>query len=136
MNRRNFFICGLAGWCMEILFTSIKDANLTDMRLVGQTSIWMFPIYGMAACIHSIYPKIQKLPTLIRSAIYSVGILIGEFISGSLLTIFRLCPWDYSDAKYNIHGIIRLDYFPLWMLAGLVFERLLCGQGKKYRGSK
>ena len=25
--RRNFFICGLTGWCLEILFTSIGNCS-------------------------------------------------------------------------------------------------------------
>lgn len=36
-----------------------------------------------------------------------------------------MCPWDYSHAKTNIDGVIRLDYAPLWMAAGLLFERIL-----------
>ena len=34
------------------------------------------------------------------------------------------CPWDYGDAPLNIHGVIRLDYAPLWLLAGLFFEHV------------
>ena len=53
--RRNFFICGLTGWCLEILFTSIGNCSRHDLRLIGQTSIWMFPIYGMACIIKPLY---------------------------------------------------------------------------------
>ena len=49
MKWRNFFICGLAGWCMEIVFTSFGTFLHGDPRLLGHTSLWMFPIYGMAA---------------------------------------------------------------------------------------
>ncbi len=101
------------------------------MRLMGQTSIWMFPIYGMASCIQEIYPLIEKWPVLCRGSLYSVGILTGEYISGSILKKLNICPWDYSAAKYNVQGIIRIDFFPVWMAAGLIFERILCGQGAK-----
>ena len=129
MNRKNFFICGLTGWCMEILFTSVGTISRSDLRLLGQTSIWMFPIYGMAAYICPLYRKISRWPVICRSALYSVCIMGGEFISGSILKRFSLCPWDYTGSRYNINGIVRLDYMPFWMAAGLVFERLLCGQG-------
>lgn len=132
MNQKSFFKCGVVGWCIEILFTSLTTANREDLRLMGRTSIWMFPIYGMASCIEPVYQKIKKWPTLCRGCLYSVGIMTGEYVSGSLLKHFHVCPWDYSEAKYNIRGIIRLDYMPLWMLAGLVFERLLCGQGTQH----
>lgn len=129
MNQKSFFKCGVIGWCIEILFTSLTTVKREDLRLKGQTSIWMFPIYGMASSIELVYGKIKNWPAICRGCLYSVGILTGEYVSGSVLKHFDVCPWDYSDAKLNIRGIIRLDYMPLWMLAGLVFERLLCGQG-------
>ena len=53
MNWKTFFICGLTGWCMEILFTSLGGLLRGDLLLNGHTSIWMFPIYGLAAVIGS-----------------------------------------------------------------------------------
>lgn len=122
---KDFFICGLTGWCMEILFTSAECFKRKDSRFIGQTSLWMFPIYGMASCIRPIYEKIKKVPALFRGCFYSLGIFSFEYISGSLLKKFAACPWDYSGAKTNVNGLIRLDYAPLWMAAGLVFERIL-----------
>lgn len=129
---RNFFICGLTGWCMEILFTSAGSLLKKDGRLIGQTSVWMFPIYGMAACIRPIYRIIKHLPALSRGAIYTLGIFSFEYLSGTFLKKHKICPWDYSDAKANIDGVIRLDYAPFWMAAGLLFERILVrADGKK-----
>ncbi|MFR4352388.1 MAG: putative ABC transporter permease [Roseburia sp.] len=122
---RNFFICGLTGWCMEILFTSAGSLLRRDGRLIGQTSVWMFPIYGMAACIRPVYRVIRGLPALLRGAVYSVGIFSCEYLTGTLLKKHHMCPWDYSGAKANIDGVIRLDYAPFWMAAGLLFERIL-----------
>ena len=125
MLGRNFLICGLTGWCMEILFTSVGSFFRKDPRLIGQTSVWMFPIYGMAVCIRPVYRLIRRLPALVRGAIYSVGIFSFEYLSGSFLKKKGLCPWDYSGAAANIDGVIRLDYAPFWMAAGLLFERIL-----------
>lgn len=130
MLGHNFFICGLTGWCMEILFTSAGSLFKKDGRLIGQTSVWMFPIYGMAVLIRPVYKVIKKLPALFRGGIYSLGIFTFEYLSGSLLKKHHMCPWDYSDAATNIDGVIRLDYAPLWMLAGLLFERILCKSDK------
>ena len=131
MLGRNFFICGLTGWCMEILFTSAGSLLRKDGRLIGQTSIWMFPIYGMAACIRPVYKVIKGFPALFRGTLYTVGIFSFEYLSGILLKKHALCPWDYSDAKANIDGVIRLDYAPFWMAAGLLFERILLQAEKK-----
>lgn len=125
MKGRKFLICGLTGWCMEILFTSAGALLNKDKRLIGQTSIWMFPIYGMAACISPVYKLIKEKPALIRGGIYTLGIFSFEYLSGTFLKKHQLCPWDYSDAKANIDGLIRLDYAPFWMAAGLLFERIL-----------
>lgn len=53
------------------------------------------------------------------------AIYIVEFVSGLLLKKKNMCPWDYSHAKLNIHGVVRLDYAPCWFLTGLLFEKLL-----------
>ena len=118
-------VCGLTGWCMEILFTSTGSFLKQDKRLIGRTSVWMFPIYGTAAVIAPLYHSIKNLPALLRGCIYSVGIFSFEYISGTFLKRHGMCPWDYSHAKTNIDGVIRLDYAPLWMAAGLLFERIL-----------
>lgn len=135
MKGRNFLICGFTGWCIEILFTSIGSIIKKDRRLIGQTSLWMFPIYGMAACIGPVYQKIKKIPALFRGCFYTVGIFFFEYLSGSFLKRHASCPWDYSDAKSNVNGLIRLDYAPLWMMMGLFYERLLTRLNKRKANS-
>ncbi len=125
MKNKNFLICGLTGWCMEIVFTSFGAFCKNDYKLIGKTSIWMFPIYGMAAVIGPVHSKIKNFPVILRGGIYTAGIYTCEYVSGSLLKKHDLCPWDYSDAKANVNGLIRLDYAPFWMAAGLIFEKLL-----------
>lgn len=123
--HRNFLICGLTGWCLEILFTSLGSARKQDFRLIGQTSVWMFPIYGAAAVIKPVYGHIKKMPVLLRGMIYSTGIFCFEYVSGSILKKHHVCPWDYSGTPASVNGVIRLDYAPVWMAAGLIFERIL-----------
>jgi uncharacterized membrane protein len=126
MKFKNFIICGLTGWCIEIIYTSIKNLIHRDGRLIGQTSLWMFPIYGLAFFIEPIYGRINKVPALLRGVVYSIGIFSCEYASGSLLKKFSVCPWDYSAEKANINGLIRLDYAPYWAFTGLLFEHILC----------
>ena len=120
--RRNFFICGLTGWCLEILFTSIGNCSRHDLRLIGQTSIWMFPIYGMAAVISPISRLMKNVSPLIRGSIYTVGIFFTEYTTGSILKKYQMCPWDYSKCKLNYKGLIRLDYAPVWFFTGLILS--------------
>ena len=126
--EKNFALCGMAGWCMEIIFTSLGAFRKNDFTLTGNTSIWMFPIYGMASVIGEAYPLLKRWPVALRGGLYGMGILSFEYLSGSLLKNHKACPWDYSGAKMNVNGLIRLDYFPLWVGAGLVFERICRGK--------
>lgn len=125
MHGRNFIMCGLMGWCIEVAFTSATALGKKDKKLIGQTSAWMFPIYGMASLIGDVAPKISHWPLLGRGLLYGSAIMAGEYLSGTLLTHLDLCPWNYEGKKYAVNGIIRLDYLPLWMIAGLLYERVL-----------
>ena len=55
----NFIRCGTLGWCLEIIFTSINALRKRNLKLMGNTSIWMFPIYG-SMCLLSPFFKILK----------------------------------------------------------------------------
>ena len=93
MNWKTFFICGLTGWCMEILFTSLGGLLRGDLLLNGHTSIWMFPIYGLAAVIGPLSVRLRHWPVLLRGCFYGAGIMLVEFISGSSIqSIFR--KWE------------------------------------------
>ncbi|KAB1437622.1 putative ABC transporter permease [Candidatus Galacturonibacter soehngenii] len=123
--KKNFVICGIFGWCIEILWTAFEKFRRRDMKLIGNTSIWMFPIYGMASLFVPIYRFIKNANIVVRGFVYMLSIFTAEYITGYILKKRNMCPWDYSKAKYNINGLIRLDYAPLWFLVGLVFEKLV-----------
>lgn len=120
-----FVNCGILGWCIEILFTSINSIKKREFKLIGNTSIWMFPIYGCLCLLSPIHCLIKKLHWFFRGLLYTIIIFTGEYFSGKWLRKKNLCPWDYSCSKWNVDKIIRLDYAPLWFLLGLFCERLL-----------
>ena len=46
----DFLKCGLIGWGMECLWTGCGSlCGEKNKKMPCQTSIWMFPIYGMAS---------------------------------------------------------------------------------------
>jgi hypothetical protein len=47
-----------------------------------------------------------------------------EYSTGGIYSLLGICPWNYTGALYSINGLIRLDYAPLWAVAGVMFERL------------
>lgn len=121
---RNFLKCGITGWCMEIIFTSMDSLRRRELKLKGNTSIWMFPIYGLAALIPPVYKLLKNKPTWARGVTYMSIIYVVEYLSGRLLCKKNLCPWDYGKSHFHIRRLIRLDYAPCWFAAGLLFEKI------------
>ena len=109
---------------MEVFWTGLGSLINRDYKLRSNTSIWMFFIYGMVIFLEPIYLLIRPMHILLRGLIYAVCIFAGEYVFGGIMKKIDVCPWDYSHVKYNIQGVIRLDYLPAWMAAGLLFERI------------
>jgi len=117
-----FLIFGAIGLVMEVFWTGLGSLIARDRRAMSKTSIWMFFIYGCAAffapLINIIYPAFW----LLRGLFYAFCIFLIEYSFGRALKAVDACPWDYSEVRFNVHGVIRLDYAPVWMIVGLVME--------------
>ena len=123
----NYIHCGLLGWFLEIIFTAFQAFRRRDFKLPGVTSVWMFPIYGLASLLNPLCRLMRRrnFNFVFRGFVYTGIIFIAEFITGTLLGRRELCPWNYERSRWNIAKVIRLDYAPCWFAAGLLFERLL-----------
>lgn len=121
----NFIHCGILGWCLEISFTAMDSFRRREPTLKGNTSLYMFPIYGMAAFLAPICRLLKGKPVILRGLTYAGLIFTAEYATGALLRKKSRCPWDYSRSKWNVNRLIRLDFIPFWFAAGLLFERLL-----------
>ncbi|MEY8338684.1 hypothetical protein AALB16_11805 [Lachnospiraceae bacterium 62-35] len=132
---QNFLKCGVTGWCLEVVFTSISSIMAGDLRLMGKTSLLMFPIYGMGAFLGPIGEGVdwwigeERDKTIRHGMLYMVLIFIAEYTSGLWLKAHGMCPWDYSGRHSNINGLIRLDFAPLWFGTGLLFEQITKKKG-------
>ncbi|MDD2401655.1 MAG: hypothetical protein PHI90_01410 [Clostridia bacterium] len=123
---KRFAIYGTIGWGMEIFWTGLGSLFMGNWELPGHTYIWMFPIYGLAVFLEPVQNKIEYLPWYLRGTIWAVIIFSLEYLTGGILIgLLGECPWDYSNSTfYHVQGIIRLDYFPVWFVVGLLFERI------------
>lgn len=122
-----FILYGLIGLAIEILWTSIYDklfCHKKEWNLQGTTYVWMFPIYGCLVFLYEpVFNLIKDMEWYYRGAIYSLGFMTAEYIFGYLLRLVSICPWDYSNSKsLHLHGLVRLDYAPLWFAFGLLME--------------
>jgi len=119
-----FVIYGAVGCLMEVLWTGLFALIKKDYKLSSQTSLWMFFIYGMVIVLEPLFRLTAPLNFLLRGFIYAALIMTGEFITGTILKRANVCPWDYSHTYFHVRGVVRLDYTPAWMAAGLIFEQL------------
>jgi len=104
-----------------------------NIRLIGHSTLWMFPIYGM---IFYIVVLVQWLygdyNWVFRGFMYMGLILIWEYFSGlGIRKLVGKSPWDYSKRtkdgvgnpmKYQLNGLVCLKYAPIWFVEGLFAE--------------
>lgn len=138
----DFCRCGMAGWCLEVLATSAESVLAGDWRLMGRTSLLMFPIYGCGAVLPRIAEWVDDwigegfahpVDQMIRHGmLYMVLIFVGEYASGSWLRSLGVCPWDYTGTWASVGGLIRLDFAPVWFGTGLLFEKIVQSAAKEY----
>lgn len=113
-----FLLFGLFGCAVEYAFTVLA-------RRPKLPSLWMAPLYGIAA---PLFPPLRATlasrPPLERAATYGLAMIAAEYTIGRALrgTILAV-PWTYSGS-FAIDGLTRLDYLPLWALYGLALERV------------
>lgn len=114
------------GFVTEVAFSALHDAaRWRPIRF--RTSPWMLPIYALIQPLYeSLHNALRdRVPRPGRAAIYGAGFLVVEYTTGAVLRRTRgAAPWDYSYARLNIDGLIRLDYVLLWAAAGLSLEPL------------
>lgn len=123
--QKDFVKCGATGLGIEVVWTGLCNMLHHDKTLSCQTSLIMFPIYGMACLIRPMHRMIGKRNIFFRGTLYTMMIFTTEYFSGALLKKHDMCPWDYSQNRFNINGVIRLDYAPAWFSVGLLYEKIL-----------
>jgi len=122
-----FVLYGLLGWCAEVVWSAATErirGKQRDWRLVGHTYLWMFLIYGLLAPLYEpLHDFLRPWHWFMRGAIYALGFWLIEYASGWLLRrLTGKCPWDYSELRGHLHGLIAWEYAPVWFVAGLALE--------------
>ena len=115
------------GLGFEVVFTSIADFR-KDKRgfLMGYSSLWYAPLYAFAPLfLHLTGCLLFMQPLFLRGVIYALVIFLFEYVGMLLLRKFLgASPSEeyYYKSRWNIHGLIRLDYFPAFVFMGWAFE--------------
>ncbi|MBI3740389.1 MAG: hypothetical protein HY257_01365 [Chloroflexi bacterium] len=125
-----FFIYGALGWCGEIIWTALRKkitGVARDWLLMGETSLWAFPLYGsLALWFEPMHDALRDQFFLLRVFAYTVGAWIAEYIGGWLMwKITRVKPWDYSKSPGgSLHGLIRWNFILVYPFVGLAMEKV------------
>src|SRR5262249_4896656 len=118
-------VYGAIGVNLEIIFTALKKKK---SHLEGNTHLWSIPIYaagGMTIEFLRKYPQFRNSPVIARLFAYTIMSLAIEYTAGYILKKgIGKCPWEYTG-KYNVHGLITLDYSFIWAALGYVGERAI-----------
>jgi hypothetical protein len=122
-------VYGVVGVASEVAFTGARGSVLRrSWKLEGHSYLWMLPIYGLSAFLFEpAHEAVRSKVWWQRAAVYSVGIMGVEYGVGmGLRRGVGLVPWDYSEhSRWSLPGgATRLDYAPLWGVAGLALERV------------
>jgi len=124
-----WYIYALHGYATEIIFTALWEFVFRlNWKLMGNTSIWIMPIYGISGLVcEMIHEQCMKrgMPLLLRGVVYLIWTYFWEFTSGFILLQFDLCPWDYTHYDADFMGLITLEYAPLWFLLSLLIDQLV-----------
>lgn len=128
---KSFLLFGAAGMLGEVVFTALRKRT---WDLTGYTHLWMLFIYGLGALFYPcVLPLAQNFHWVIRGAIYGTIIMAVEYVAGWILDqTTGSCPWDYwydwdinaPLPKWYQMQYIRLDYFPIWAVVGLIGEAI------------
>jgi uncharacterized membrane protein len=125
-----FCVYGVLGWCGEILWTAITRrlrGEVNNWLLLGETSLWAFPMYGAAVFLFEpLHHLVRDANFLVRGLIYLAGFWTVEYIGGWVVwKITGDKPWDYSRSPGgSLNGLIRWNFFLVWPVIGLFAEQL------------
>ncbi|MEQ2244732.1 hypothetical protein ILYODFUR_020218 [Ilyodon furcidens] len=121
------YVYALHGCLCEVAFTAAYDwCSTRDRRLTGHSSLWALPMYATAIfCMEGLRARLlaqhHSLP--LRLTTYTLFIYTWEFSWGVGLRLLGACPWDYSAHRYNLGGLVTLEYALAWAVAAFIAEQ-------------
>lgn len=118
-----FFIYAIIGFVVEVTYVLITTKKLVNRGfLIGP----YIPIYGVCACIMTIYLTQYKDNPLTIFILAMSICSFTEYITSYLMEkLFNARWWDYSNMKFNLNGRICLLNTVLFGILALVLIYLV-----------
>lgn len=118
-----FFVYGVLGWCVEVVYAAIKERRLVNRGFLCGP---MCPIYGfgMIGLLHCMRRMAAGGGTPGTLTVFLVGMVLTtsiELIGGwGLFRLYHIRWWDYSHLKWNLGGYICPQFSLLWGLGSVI----------------
>lgn len=107
-----FYIYCFIGWVFESTYVSLKEKKIINR---GFLRLPMLPLYGTGA-IMMLWLSLPVKDNLVL--VFCAGVVaatILEYVTGYFMELlFKVRYWDYSNAKFNLHGYICLGSSLVW----------------------
>jgi uncharacterized membrane protein len=114
-----FLIYSFLGWCIETIYLAIQKGEYVSRGFLFAP---ICPIYGFGMLLIIIFLK----PVKYNPPLYFVGSVVLtsalEYGTGIAIELaFNRRLWDYSDAVFNLGGLISLGNSLVWGLLAVIF---------------
>lgn len=118
-----FFIYSFLGWCMEIVYASVKRKHFLNRGVLNGP---LCPVYGVGMIL--ILTFFRSLEDHFLFLVIGSGVVatLLEFFTGGLMErLFKKRWWDYSDYRYNLGGYVCLPFSALWGIGAALTLRFI-----------
>ena len=114
-----FYVYSFAGWCWEVALSFAKHRRFVNRGFLTGP---ILPIYGFGAVTVLLICMPVKGDVWLVALLGMTGATALELVTGAAMeALFHVRYWDYSDARFNVHGYICLKSTLVWA----VFSALL-----------
>ncbi|MBR4436610.1 MAG: putative ABC transporter permease [Spirochaetales bacterium] len=130
-----FFVGSIIGWALELLWRRFFSQNNPERKWLnpGFLNGPYLPLYGLSLCIlfslsfiRVTWVSDRWFQETILFIIMALCITVMEYVAGLIfIKGMHIKLWDYSKNKFNIQGIICLQYTFYWYLLSAVYYFLI-----------
>ena len=108
----NFFLYGVIGWIIEEVYCLVMTGHFQeDGFLYGPFK----PMYAIAMSLLILIQDTLNLSTVLLLIPCAIIPTTVEYLSGLLTRhVFHIDYWDYHNLKWNVHGLICLQFSLYW----------------------
>ncbi len=130
-----FFVGSLTGWVLEVFWRRFFSKNNPERKWLnpGFLNGPYLPLYGLSLCMLFTLSFIDVsgisrpwLQNTILFIIMALCITAMEYLAGLIfIKGMHIKLWDYSKNRFNIQGIICLQYTFYWYILSAVYFFLI-----------